>query len=459
MNRRQWALTGAGCVAVILLALVIVSLVVSSGGSASPGWSAPERVPISASAVPSATAIVDPAGRPHVAWAERREGRWELHEAFRERAGVWSTAGGPATTGSFRTAVVGLAANARGDAAMLWIYAAERHQVLMGSTRPAGGAWSQGQSLSRVTGGLLVTGVGMDASGTTTVIGKGLDGPGLWTTRARVGGDWTVLRRISPAGLSVDRPVLQVAPDGRASALALLKRDRRPPALWFTQADAKGLWSKGELVPGSDYASQPQLARADDGTPVTAWLSQVSTTARLLVSARSGGKWPTPAAIEGPTSDFLGPVSLIAEPRGATAVWPRWDSRPEDRQASIRTQQITGQGTLEPPAQVASLRLAPANTSQGAIVIYGPPPVQLVVARTPGPTVMWNATSESAPKDPATVQVSSQSGGAWSAPVQLSTSGRFSYPLAAGGSGERAIAMWAEGPPTGAADRMLVAER
>lgn len=463
MSRARAAMVGLVCLSVVAVGALIATAVSSSGGGGGPAWSAPTTAPVPSASVGAARAFVDPAGRAHVAWVERHDGRWTLSESVRPPGDDWSAPTTVVRDQAFAIAVTGLAANARGDAAVLWTYAGDHHrQVLMSSVRSAGGSWSTPQALSRPTfGGVGSGGIAMDATGAVTVVGRGLDGPGLWASRREPEKDWTAPARISPAGAGIDAPQLDLAADGRAFVLALLKRHGRPPALWFRQADANGSWGRDAVLPGSDGARLPAAGGGSDGTIVASWVRETPTASRLLAAALPpGGGWARPVTLEGPTDRFVGPPSLLPETQGASVVWPRWDGAPQGRRASIRAQRVAGAGRPGDATTVASLTLAPVAQVPGTIVMYGPAPVQLVPAAGARPAIAWSAATGRGAQDRAAVQVAERDGnGTWSAPRTLSTPGRSAFVLAAGTSADRTVVAWAEGPPRGAASVLLVADR
>ncbi len=134
------------------LAIALAGVLAACGGTDGAGWSAPERVPIPVAAAASATASVDAGGGVHVAWPEKRAGRWSLRAIDRPADGAWSAPETVAAGGPFRVSPYAVAANERGDAAALWADRGGRRSILLVSVRPAGGAWGPEQAVSRVSG-------------------------------------------------------------------------------------------------------------------------------------------------------------------------------------------------------------------------------------------------------------------------------------------------------------------
>lgn len=363
MTRRATVWAGLACALLVAAGVGVGLLVASADDAPARAWSAPAKAPIPAASVGLARAVFDPAGRVHLAWSERRDRRWSLYEAVRRPGGSWSPPTTVVRDRPFAIGVMGIAANAAGRTALVWAYAGDRQGVVVAATRAGGGPWGAEQALSRpVWNAVSGVHVGIDAAGTATVIGRGLDGPGLWATQQTAGGTWQPLRRISPVGLGIDAPTLRVSAGGRVCVLALLKRHGRPPVLWFREADAAGRWGGESLIPRSDHARLPALAATDDGTVVAAWLRETPSSARLLIAARgAAGAWSTPATLERGPSGFVALASLMPEAKGATAVWSDWIRRPPDREVAIRARTITSAGRLQRPATVASLSSRPSR--------------------------------------------------------------------------------------------------
>lgn len=461
MTRRASALVGMVSLAILVSGLLIAALIGSSGGrGAQRQWTAPERVPIPAAAAPTATAIVDPAGRVHVAFVERRRGTSSLYEVVREPGGRWTAPTAITTASPFSITISGLAANARGDASVLWAYGAERRQVLVASTRLATGNWSAEQALSRASAALAFGRIATDARSVTTVVGRGLDGPGLWALRRTPSDGWSGPARISPPGARTDAPTLALSSDGRAEVVALLKQAGEPRVLWSRGADASGRWGPAARLPGSGLATNATLATSADGSVVASWVRQSEARAQRVAATRSGNRdWSAPVVLDDLAGQLWGPSVSLAEPAGASVVWVRWDARPEDRRVSLRSATL---GTTAPaaPRILQSLRLAPVQASPGSVTIYGSPPVDLGAASGREPVIVWSATSADRPDDPAALSVSSRGpDGSWSPVKVLSAPGRGAYPIAVGATPEGSVTVWSEAPPLGPPTALFVAER
>lgn len=354
----------------------------------------------------------------------------------------------------FAITPTGISADRRGDLAALWLLTGGRRAVLMASVKPAGGAWDREQALSRVgasTWGRVV----LAPDGAATVIGRGLRGPGLWAVRNVPGEGWGAARRISPAGVGVDAPVMAVAPDGRVGVVALAKRPRAARSLFSVVASPGGIWGGARALAGSDGARSPVAAFATDGTLMTGWSREAAGRATVeSATLPPMGSWTRARVHDRAPKDRAGMLAFagLAAPR---LVWTRWNGAPEGRSAEVRS--------VDPAAPAAATEVVAAPVlppvdrgSRGAAaVIYGPPPLQLVGGGGEGAVLLVGHPAAAG----SSVGVSTAAGSAWAAPVELAGPPGFAFPVAAGGGSGRDVAVWAAGAPRSAADRLLLAER
>jgi hypothetical protein len=434
-----------------IAALALVLPLSACGGADDAGWGSPERVPVPAAAAASVTASVDGAGGVHVAWPDKRAGRWSLRAVDRPPGGAWSAPETVAAGGPFGIWPHAIAANGRGDAAALWADRGGRRSVLLASVRRAGGGWGPEQAVSRVSGNLTFGQIAIDAHGAVTVTGRGLAGPGLWTVRRDPDGTWSAPVLLTPEGEGVDAPELVVAPDGRAAVVALLKRRGRPAAVWSATADAAGAWSSGEVVAGSEGARYPVVAITADGL-VAGWTQQRAQgrPQRVMAARRSTAGWSPPVPLDAPSPYDFGPIQLVADGDGALAAWARWDGAPTARRGSIRARRI-GPGGLDHAATVSPVTFPPVG-GPGVHVIYLSPPVDLRAAPGATPTLLWSEPAGGTRAAGRRLVAARRDGdGIWRTERLGSAPGLA--PLA-GGDG---AVLWYEAPPNAGATRIQIA--
>lgn len=456
MTRRRMAVGGLTCLVLVGVAVALAALLDSSDAASMRSWGAPSRVPVPARAVPSAQVFVDEGGGAHVLFTERRGGAWDLRQISRAAGGVWSNPRTVVASSPFALTPVEIAANGRGDLAALWLASGDRRRVLMGSVVAPGGTWAPEQALSRVSpsaGGEAV----VAPDGAVTVIGRGLQGPGLWAVRHEPGGGWQPARRISPAGLGVDAPAAAVSQNGGLGLVVLAKRPGQVRSLAAAAASPDGRWEPLRPVPGSGAARRPLVAIASDGTLVAAWSREAGERSSLRSAVRPRtGSW-APARVHDRTPrDRSGDLVLVGDgPGSLTLAWTRWSGAPVNRRAEVRTVDPSDAGTA--PIVVAAPVMPPVSQGAGApaAVIYGPPPLQLVGGGGRSPVVAWGQPADTGSQ----IIVTTGAGRTWEEPVRLADRLGFAFPLAAGGGPGADVVVWAAGAPMAAADRLLVAER
>lgn len=455
MTRRRMAVAGIVSALLLVAVAAVVVTVVGSSESANPrSWGSPSLIPVPSASVPSAQVAVDESGAVHVLYSERREGAWSLHQISRPPDGDWSEQQTVVDASPFAITPTGIAANRDGDLAALWLLSGDRRSVLMASARSSGGEWAPEQALSRV--GSSVWGrVVVAPDGVATVIGRGLAGPGLWAVRRDPGGAWEAARRISAEGLGVDAPAVTVAVDGRVGVVALAKRPGVVRSLFSVQASADGQWGNPRPLAGSEGARGPAAAFAVDGTLLAGWYREASGRVTIESAARPpGGSWSRPRVEDTVPQGQARPVTFAAA-ESPRLVWTRWNGAPEDRRAQVRTVDPAVPGAAD---IVAAPVLPPVVSQAGSgpsVVIYGPPPLQVVGGGGEHAVLAWNQPEATG----SSISVITSSGRAWSDPVGLADGPQSAFPVAAGGGSGRDAVVWAAGPPLSAADRLLVAKR
>lgn len=450
--------------AALLIALVVSSAAAAtaavwlSGGGDRNGWGAPVRAPVPAARAATAVATVDPAGRVHVAWAERRGGRSKPVVVSRPPGGTWSAPRALGRETPFRLSPEAIAGNGAGGMAVLWTAEGDRRSVLMGSVGGRNGDWTPPRVLSTVGSAMRQPRAGIDDRGRVTVVGRGLAGPGLWAVRYEPGRGWRPPARLSPQGATVDAPGLAVTPGGRAAIVWLGKREGRPRTLAWTASGPSGEWSPPRAVPGAVGPRYPAVAIPDGGAAVTAWLEERAGRQAVRVAALRGAAGEPLDAEPAGSRPVLGPL-LVPDRGGAVVAWARWDGAPAGRRASIRALRFPA-GAEPSPERVVAASVPPVSAPPGTTVLYGPPPFT-TVAGGPAPALLWvqPAGTSSRPASRAWIAARGAEGG-WKARALPTRDGRVAgLPLAVGGPPGRTVAVWSEGPPGGASDAILVAER
>jgi hypothetical protein len=136
-------------------------------------------------------------------------------------------------------------------------------------------------------------------------------------------------------------------------------------------------------------------------------------------------------------------------------VWTRWNGAPKDRRAQVRTVDPAVPGAAD---IVAAPVLPPVVAHAGSgpsVVIYGPPPLQVVGGCGEHAVLAWSQPAATG----SSISATTSSARAWADPVGLADGPQSAFPLAAGGGSGWDAVVWSAGPPLSVADRLLVAER
>ncbi|WP_217924585.1 hypothetical protein [Miltoncostaea oceani] len=446
-------------IAVICIALAAAAVLLAvRGPSATPSdrsWSPAVDIPVPGSAVGSAQVAVEAGGGIHVLFTQRIDGAWALRQISRPAGGDWSEAQTLVASSAFPIQPTGLATNQRGDLAALWLLTGGRRAILMSSTRPAGGEWQAEQAISRVAASPWGRVVVAD-DGTATVIGRGLNGPGLWTVRHPPGGPWTPPRRITTEGLGIDAPAVAVADDGRVGVVALAKIPGRVRSLVSMVATSTGEWDAPLALVGTEGARSPVAMFAADGTLVAGWTTERDRRATIeTATLPPSGVWTRPRIHDRVPAASAGSLALAG--RGVPMLtWVRWVGAPADGKVEVRAADPIATG--ERPVRVAAPAVSTANTGGGPppSTYAGPPPVLLVAGAGDGGLL---AIGSAVPEGLA-VSVAAATDGAWGRPTVVTDPPRPGYLIAAaGGDSDSAVVVWAAGAPLTAPDRLLFSER
>lgn len=358
-------------------------------------WGAPQAVPVTQSLAPGTFAYVDPAGRGYALWTARRPEGFAIVMSQRNPGGGWSPPEGVTTPGPFDVATVGIAANQRGDLAVVWGMSGDGRSVVMARVRRPGGGWSAERAVSRVGAPGVAVPV-IDERGAVTVVGAGLRGTGLWATRHEPGGDWTRLTRIVDAPVAPTMvPLARVNASGQVSvAVAVAPRGGRH-RIAFAISDRHGRFGPAETLPGIAAATPVSLATSDGGVSVLVSRPGTGSVIRsvpLRLSVRRAGRpWTAPRALA-PAAARVDRGTAAAPSGPAVAVaWAQWDGPAARRRASVRALTVDAAGRVG-AARVLGRLSVPAEQLPGAARPSGPPmlpPAPWVVAGDPA-TVAWS---------------------------------------------------------------------
>ncbi|MGD9570685.1 MAG: hypothetical protein AB7V62_02215 [Thermoleophilia bacterium] len=452
MTRGRLGLIGLACLLAAAVG-VALALTVTSGDSASAQrWGEPTRVPVPGGAVGTARVAVGDDGSVDVVFAVRRDGESQLRHISRPAGGDW-TAPATVTTSPFRIIPDAVAIGPDGDVAATWLLSGGRRSLLMAATMPHEGEWTPAQALSRVGNAMHFTRLVVAQDGATTVVARGLDGPGLWAVRHEPSGGWAAARRITPPGLGTDAPATTIAPDGRIGVVALAKRPGVPRTLTSILASPSGTWGPPRPIPATTGARSPLAAFSTDGTLVAGWTREAAGRVTVESATLAGVSWTAARRWDRlPRSRAGAPVITGAD--GPQLAWTRWISAPQDRLAEVRAAAPASSGAA---VTIAAPEFPPVDPDPAtpADIVYGQPPLHLIGGTGTRPLLLGVQPGTGGSQ----VWASTVTGAAWEAPTLLASGAGFAFPVAAGAGDGHEVAVWAAGPPFAAADRILMADR
>jgi hypothetical protein len=265
-----------------------------------------------------------------------------------------------------------LAVDAAGDVAIAWTNLAASQSVVEVVTKPAGGHWSESRQLSAAgEEAQSPPQVAIDPAGDVTVVWadesefphqlRGVDKP--------AGGEWSEPESISPPGDDAREPQLAVARSGEAFAAwcsgcggsnyggVVRVASRAPGGSWTPPQD---------LSPSTRTARGPRIAVDPAGDVTAAWYFKSS--ARVQAAYRpAGGSWGSPLPLSEEGAEVKDPPAIAVDAGGDAIV--AWEAVVKDvgitpvAQAAVRPR---GSG-WNPPATLSPPGGGEARTPVAAI--------------------------------------------------------------------------------------------
>jgi PKD domain len=442
-----------------VLLVLVVGMLTTAGSASAAGWQPPVAAETGDRAGFATEVGVDAQGNAVGVWARHVSGlKWEIVASSRQRGGKWTTP--VPISGDTQVEVLRpkVAVDPNGDAVAVWAARPPEawgnenvFKALWSASRPAGGAWSEPQEIS-VASGASDFDVVIDESGTATAIWSSLnegedDPPGSFTRTADLplNGDWS-----SPVELSVSTgtsPQAAVNPDGDATAVWVspdpgtghfVVRSKSRPAggAWSATAD--------DLSSDAGDVTDVQVSVDSDGNAIAAWSYSecinpeeceaydectdaecregldVSRDYVVQTAYRSAtsGTWSAPNELwDDPGDESPSAVALATDPQGnTTAVWSSFGPGGDVMRSSTRT---AGDGG-------AWSSLVALSTPDGGSLHRKPANPRVVADPQGSLTATWSAAVGPNPGIGVTENrrlqaVHRPAGGAWEAPVALST--------------------------------------
>jgi PKD domain len=321
---------------------------VASRPAGQPAWGAPLTISSGTLEGTLPQVALDSAGDGFAAWLSKEGTEYSILVSTRTGlSGAWTK---PLTLQTIGTAVIDdaqprIAADAKGDAIVLWEQAKGVESFVESSSRPAG-ATSWGPPQLAAEGGETMHNpeVGLDGAGNATAVWeeRGAD-VRIDASSRPAGGSWAPRVALSAEGANANVPRLAVAADGQA--IAIWER--------FDEEEVEGEAKMAEIIEAATRTSaagtfssparvtkiQPtrgevagQHAALDEhGNAVVTW-SETNATHEDLIEASAGkiatDTWGKAAVLSAPGGNFEEEPQIAVSPGGeAVAVWERNDGK------------------------------------------------------------------------------------------------------------------------------------
>jgi hypothetical protein len=234
----------------------------------------------------------DGAGDMVAVWREVDGDTSSIRAAFRPAGGAWSP-GEQISKPAAATESPRLAMDKLGNAIAVWKRSAGHDSVIQAAIRPAGGAWSDPEDLSAPADVAFNADVALKAGHVTAVWTVLRDRQTVIETSSRaIDTTWRVVQQLSGPVGNASTPM--VAVDEQGGALATWRwSDGAFLVVQAATRSKEGLWSLPEVLSGPGRsASQPQIAMDADGNALVAWLRfNGSWTAAQVAHRSSNGTW------------------------------------------------------------------------------------------------------------------------------------------------------------------------
>jgi hypothetical protein len=344
-------------------------------------WGAPLSVSAPGSEAFAPTATIDGAGDATVVWEDEATGETDVEAASLVAGGgwaparkigsvgeaveeppvlaadaagdatvVWARGDGPDSTVETTTRPVGgnwsspaplsgpgeeafeprIAVDARGDAAAVW-RRGEGLEVIESAERPAGGGWDGPTLVSAAGEEDVFPQVGLDAGGDATVIWERTDAATFVIREADrlAAAPWSTPHRISPQGFDAFVPTLAVDPGDDATAAWGLRPSPSEVLTGVASRTGAGGWSEPTTIsPGGGNAVEQDVGLDAAGDATVAWTEGVGKNSTIDAATRhaAAGTWDAPVAFPTPGGFNDGTRLAVDQDGDALVVWEFTDS-------------------------------------------------------------------------------------------------------------------------------------
>jgi hypothetical protein len=234
----------------------------------------------------------------------------------------------------------GVGVDGAGNAMAVWARYNSTKFIVQSASRPAGGAWSSPDDLSKAGQNAEDPQVAVDPAGDAVAVWARFDGAKFIVQSASrpAGGAWSSPDDLSKAGQNAEAP--QVALDPAGDAVAVWARFDGADTIIQSARRQAGVWGPGPdlSLPGRD-ASEPQVAIDPSGNPVAVWVRTNGGVTTIIQAAAGSadGSWQAPVDLSNVVLVSAETPQVAVDPAGnAVAVWSLSEGSPSVVQGAVR---------------------------------------------------------------------------------------------------------------------------
>lgn len=382
-------------------------------------WSSPRTLASDDVNVPDVAA--DAAGNATVVWKRFDGNNYVIQAASKSSLGLWSTTAITVSQSGQNANDPDVAMDANGSATVVWKRFDGNNFVIQASSRPPSGIWETPTTISVAGADASNPHIAADSAGNLVATWKRFNGANnvVEVARRNVGSAWSAPQVLSATGQSANGPQVAVGPSGTA-AITWFRSDGTSSVV----EAAKGSTTSGFGAPqalsatGQD-AVNARVAIDGAGNAVVVWRRYNGT--RDVVQASTsppGGPWGAAETISQPAQDANSP-DVAMDAAGKTLItWVRREGADDIAVASLRlpggvwsvAQPLSGAG------QSAVGPTATLSSNGTAVVVWtrsdgSNTVVQAGVRPSEGPAFTGLVVPSSAPaKSPISMSVQSVAG-------------------------------------------------
>jgi LPXTG-motif cell wall-anchored protein len=391
-----------GVIVTIASALVLVSIPAAAGVGS---WSTPGDLSLAGRDAGASQVVVDSTSLATAVWTRNDGSHYVIQSSTSQNGGAWSTPVNVSLAGQSASSPQ-VTVSPSGLVSAVWYRFDGSQTIIQASTSQNGGAWSSPVNLSLAGRAAYDPQVTVSPTGLATAVWTRNDGSHyvIQSSTSQNGGAWSTPDNVSLAGGASYYPQVSVDSTGLATAV-WARNDGSHFVIQSSTSQNGGAWSTPVNISlAGGNANAPQVTVSSTGLATAVWIRNDGSNNIIQSStSQNGGAWSTPINLSLAGGNAYAPEVRVSTAGLATAVWTRNDGSNYVIQSST--------------SQNGGAWSTPVNVSLAGQSASSP---QVTVSSTGLATAAWQWYDGSYN----IIQSStSQNGGAWSTPVNLSLTG------------------------------------